>query len=306
MTTRRERDFLQADYAATRGLLDRLGDDQFIERIGLEARLETLEAELQQLKADLEAPEATVTFGGAPVRDQRGIEATFAADALQGFQDLVARVGAARRHGALGAGGPIPEARAFQLHVTGIARGSFGFEFERLEGDPGELSSEVRDAVQETAAVLASMKGSDEDFAGTLAELDARVSGTLRGFIERISKANATVKMIAGERVVEFSENDVQLATERITSAETTTEVVEREGELVGFLPESAAFEFKVAGGDVLRGKLTAESNQPEALKHVWGTRSVASLRVTTVSRPGRESRRAYQLLSVPRALSAG
>jgi hypothetical protein len=188
--------------------------------------------------------------------------------------------------------------------VTGIARGSFGFEFERLE-EASDPSSDVRLAVEETASLLASMKGSEEEFADALAELDPRVTVALRTFIERVSKANATLKMMAGARTVEFTEPDVHLATERVTSAETRTEEVDAEGELVGFLPDSAVFEFKRLGGAVVRGKMTVEANRPEDLKSVLGTRVSAKLRVTTVSRPGREPKYAYQLLSIPRPIQA-
>lgn len=74
--------FLMAERAATVALLERLDEGHFIERIGLESRLEALDEELRELADVPEPVRATVYFGGQPVVEQQGIEANFAALSL--------------------------------------------------------------------------------------------------------------------------------------------------------------------------------------------------------------------------------
>lgn len=290
---RPRKDFLRAEVATTRALLESLDPrTHYVDRIGLKARLEDLSQQLLVAEAEPVPVGATLTFGGAPVAGQQGIEATFASGAVAAFQDLVARVGASQRHGGLSAGGPIPEADAFRFHITDVARGSFGFELAQVAAD-GADSRELADAVNDAGGLLRALAADEETFLDSLGEVDERVFKALREFVERVAKGGATLKLVSGDVSLAMSHDDMRVASERVTSVTQEQGEIELTGTLLGILPDSGQFEFRQAA-TVIHGRIWGMAD-PQLLGLVQHD-VIAKFWKTVTRRPGKPPKETYVL----------
>src|SRR5437879_1752538 len=107
MTRKLERDFLQSELAAVDDLLRSTPPEDTLGRIGFEARRGEIVRSLENIHATPTPRAATLLeFGGRPVLGSRGIESDFAGKALDKYQDIVAKVLAARQ-GELGGRGVV-------------------------------------------------------------------------------------------------------------------------------------------------------------------------------------------------------
>lgn len=296
--------FLMAERAATVALLERLDEGHFIERIGLESRLEALDEELRELADVPEPVRATVYFGGQPVVEQQGIEANFAANAVSKFQALIERVGSARRHGPLGRGGMVPEGRDFRLHITDIARGSFGFEFTQFENEAVN-HQDVKAAVDEATGLLDGLKRDEDAFAEAMVEIDHRVFTSLRDFVKVLSNSEATLRVVSGERELGFSVEDIHRAYSRMEATEPDIKEIELRVTFLGFLAGSRQFEFQGQDGNIYKGRLSNQVSDEE-LRDLVLRPCIAHLRITTVERPGRIPKKSYVLIAIRSLDTAG
>ncbi len=302
MNSATRRQFLQAERAAAASLLARLSPAHFIERISLQSRLESIDQELQELGASqadsIEPASTTVYFDGGPVVSQRAIDASFAASAIAQFQGLVELVGASRRHGPLGRGGAVPGGRDFRLHITDIARGSFGFHFEQLEGR--ESAEEMRAAVDETTELIDGLRAEEEEFYERIAELEPRVRTALNDFVQVLSRSEATLRMESRTRRLKLTQDELHTASTRLSEGAPSVDDVPRRVKYLGVLGESRRFELQdLETGVVYRGKLAPglDAKMLAEVAPILMETCTAMLRITTVERPGREPKVTYQLL---------
>ncbi len=157
-------------------LLTAIPEENVIERMSLEARLQTARDLLAKLPQIREAPKARLTFRGRPVFGSHGISADFGAKAAGAFSDAFAVVAAGLSEG-LRHIGPIPNRDRNQLLITGTAIGSFGFEFE-LPTQSATLLPEIEraeEAMQKIENLFRlAAKGSDDDIAEVIDEIHPR------------------------------------------------------------------------------------------------------------------------------------
>jgi hypothetical protein len=280
--------FLEAEHAATASLLERLDEGQFVERIGLESRLEAIHDELLQLAGVTEPAQATLFFGGQPVIEQEAIDAPFAADAVTRFQALVEKVGVAR-------GGA--QSRDFRLHITGIARGSFGFEFTQMEEAPAS-QAQVKAAVEETSGVLEQLAAEEDAFAQFMSEADPRVLKSLHEFVKLLANSGATLRFVSGGRQVALSEQHVFRAFGWMEEMEPKVEETSVAGTLRGFMTNSRSFEYVDAAGNLYKGHLGGLVTDADLERFAFKP-SVARIQTTTVTRPGRPLKKNHVLVSL-------
>src|SRR5580704_7116395 len=110
MILKLDRDQLAAELAALDRLLAELPANDYLGRIGLQARREEIAERFHHL-AHVEERRAKVAlyFGGEPVIGSIGVQARFGTNALGTFQDLLSKVWGATERGQLSAMGPIKD-----------------------------------------------------------------------------------------------------------------------------------------------------------------------------------------------------
>lgn len=292
---------LEAELVQVRSLLEEIPRERFFERMGLESRAAELERELAAPDPGPlhERTRVAILFGGRPVVGTRGIDARFAAKAVQGYQEVVSKVFATQLVGELGASGPVPLEEASHLHITDLPRGSFGFQLEAL-GPEAPLAlfpqaPPLLEAVEQANAILAAASESDEAFADAVAEVGARVHSAIKGFFSTVSDAEATFRLESEKMHLSFDAERVGAALARAAAARIEETDARIPGTFLGVLGGSGKFEHRTEDGTVVSGRIAA-SRQPGEFADWFNKSCVAQVRVVTLRKSGRELKR-YTLL---------
>ena len=210
---------------------------------------------INEVQADVErvgaAPEnlasVALFFGGAAVLGSIGVKAEFAGKAIEDFQDLVAKSHATAELGEIARMGRVPRKSSSELMVTDVVKGSFGFVLEEAaEYEPTAQTSLV-ETVEHVTVLVDQLASQDEErFEEAIQNLDARVLGAARDFFKTLENADASVRIVEGEKDVSIGRADVRRAFARTS----TLEVEEREDEIMDgrlyVLPVGKRFEFRL------------------------------------------------------------
>lgn len=255
-------------------LLAAIPEENMIERMSLEARLQTAKELLATMSQTRETPKARLTFRGRPVFGSHGISADFGAKAAGVFSDAFAVVAAGLSEG-LRHLGPIPNRDRNQLLITGTAIGSFGFEFE-LPAQPPTLFPELEKAEEamrkiETLFRLAA-EGSDDDIAEVIDEIHPRAVKKVYEFLDLLVQQQAWCGLEFGDRSFRYAdheqlkESSVRLRDDNIQEREESYR-----GEFQGVLPTGRNFEFKLLDQEgLIRGKVDVAIEDPDILNREW------------------------------------
>jgi len=261
MTRKTERDEIAADLATVEALLATAPEEDLLGRSSLIVRRNVLAQELATLGAQPQPPaHAAVYFGGAPVVGSRGIDATFASKAMSNYEDFVTKVWGQRQHGMLPTSGPVRDRHEAKLHITGVVRGSFGFELAELEGPTSSEDSPLRDAVDLATRAIIAAGESDDALADAAENLDARAFASLRDFFSILKKGGASIRVVTDDLDHSFDVASVVSAAERTQGVLTEEQDVPMPGEFLGVLPERRTFEFRRDDGVVIRGRISEEN----------------------------------------------
>lgn len=315
MVTKLHRDALLSDIASVSALLERARNRDPLGRISLQARLRTLNAQLAEIDAEPHTrANVALVFDGGPVRGSSAIDADFAGQALQDYQEMITRQVASVAVANLGRRGPIPGAikQQSRMNVTALVHGSFGFLLEENDEDQRSLlESPTYNAVQSVTDLLKGVSDADESwFDSRLSEIDIRLFMSLKDFVSTLHKAGSALKLSEQGREVRLAAGDVERAYERVSSVEVDEIEESYEGELLGIVPIARRFEFRTADGDVVSGRV-AESLSADYLERlereemIGGKGWKALIRTKTVTRPdGRHSSVSRVLIDLTQALS--
>ncbi|MFK3845522.1 hypothetical protein [Stenotrophomonas sp. NPDC078853] len=313
MPTKLRRDEVSAERATVCALLaqanevgDLLGARQF------QRRLQKLDEELRVLgRFEERSASAALFFSGPKVAGSRGIEADFAGDALERFQDLVSKTFARRELGNLGARGPVAARPDSKLMVTAVTRGSFGFVLEEVGDQAEAIRTQLSEVVEEVVSFVSQLADPAEDvFLEAVADIDSRLLGSARSFFTSLSNAQATLKIVEGDREISLGRDDVQRGKDRTEGLVITErEAVQLNGRLF-VLPAHRRFEFVLDGtGENISGKVAAEPSREigdqllGGLFSPIGRRWVAEFDIREVTRPQRPVRHFYTLVRLIREI---
>lgn len=296
-------DALSSDIAAVESMLataveygDRIGEFQFTKRkLALEAELEALRDVADH------TGHVAVYFGGGPVLGSRGIEADFAGEALQAFQEIIQKQVAIEDSGGIAARGPVPNRAASQLLITDVARGSFGFLLEEAAAGDALSDTQLKHVLQHSGGLISDVASPNiETFEAALAGLDERTLIALKKFFSVLDKEQATLRLVGDDTEFVLQRADVTRARYRVEETEIAEdEVLERRGKLY-FLPDHKTFELFANDGEKFFGRvdlevmryLTATGLQP-------GMSINAGLKVKRVQQRGRGEKVYYRLAAV-------
>lgn len=193
--TEEQRDFLLSEQGHLTHLIEVTRSPS--SRLSLESRLQEVRNQLDSIQPVPRTPYSSIVFEGSPVISNRGIEASFAAQATLDYIDSVYLLGL-DHEGLLGTTGRIPESPdRHKLLITGVTRGSFGF---RLEGASREPAAEeaVGRAMRRANEILNVTQSDNETALQLLAETPARVVRPMHSFARRVANADATCNVVRG------------------------------------------------------------------------------------------------------------
>ena len=305
MSAKLHRDFAAADLAAVDQLLGKLTSKDVFARLSLQSRREDLQRQLEALTDDREvSASASLFFSGDPVLANRGIEASFGAQAMERFQDLVNKIFAVQHTGALGQRGTVPGKDASKLHITNVVRGSFGFRLEEIAPQINMLASPLKDAVDEVTRLMEKFGADNEEaFESEVENLDGRVLASIKDFFETLSSHHATFRLVSGSFDRSFRTENVTRAAERakITALDETE--IEVPGILLGALCHSRSFDFSPADGrPTINGPIGQDLSTDEILRinrELTSKNSTAKFQVKKVMQNERVLREKYTLLAI-------
>jgi hypothetical protein len=302
MVTKLHRDALRSDIESVRELLARATGRDPLGEMTLSMRLRALEAQLREIEGEVRnVANVALVFDGGPVRGSSAIDADFAGQALQDYQELLTKQVAAAAGNALGQRGPLPMQvqKKARMNITALVHGSFGFLLEEDGADQVEMfESSTLQAVEAVTDLLKGVASNDRQwFDSKLPELDVRIFQSLRRFINTLHKADSTLKLSEDQREITLTTYDVMRAYERISEVDIDESEESFEGELLGIVPIARRFEFRRAdNGEILSGRV-AENLSADYLERIEreelmaGRNWRALVRTKTVSQPnGRQN----------------
>lgn len=307
MLRKLERDALRADLAAVETLLaERTEAEDPVGHYQYTLRRKLLEEQLAKL-SDIPESSAAVGlfFGGKPVIGSRGINAEFGAQALEGFQKLIATHWASRE-GPLDKRGPVPQRDQSQLMITDVARGSVGFILEEFSDHQELLETPLRNAVDDVCDLIHQFSTADEERFGAATEaVDDRLLGGLKLFFKLLDDNEATLRVVEEEREFQLDRGSVHRARERTDALVLEENDIEVSGVLY-VLPDARRFEFHPTDkSETLRGTISTDclrhiiGDDGEVKAEYIGHTVSARLHVKTATLAGAAPRQSYSLTSI-------
>jgi hypothetical protein len=269
------KDALVSEINQVRSILDRIPEQNVIDRFSFEQRLKELEIELEELPNRIpDAEKISLTFRGEPVRGSSAISADFAGIASSKFVDAFAAIVAGLR-GSLRYAGPIPDKASAPLMITGMATGSFGFEMElpALQGEFFEEDANAGGAVEIFKDLLRlSVTGTDDEITDIIEKIHPRAVRKVADFLSAVSKNGAWCGLEFRNSYFKYKNLDELRSSEERLRTDNIVETAETFfGEFQGFLPVGRNFEFMVADHDsVIRGRLGLDIEDPDILNREW------------------------------------
>lgn len=302
-----ERDQRAAELSSVNTIIARLTDDDFLTRLGLEARRDELRLWLEDHAAEPEETTASAAlfFSGDPVIQTRGIQAEFGALAVNKFQDLIAKM-MAQEGGPLAGTGPIPNKGASRLHITNVTRGSFGFLLEEIEPQGQALDTSLKIAVDNATKLLTALGEPDEEGFRAVAEtVDQRALTSAQDFFSLMRNNGARFRVVAGRADQAFTTDAIALATERANTTRVQTADERIDGQFSGALPHAHQFELRViTRPDPINGSVDrsiSTSDLARMNQELTNQDVVATLKVRRVIRNDVTVRESFTLLRLER-----
>lgn len=229
-------------------ILSSIPKTNVIERVGFESRLNSLLKELNTTTFSIEPEKTRVTFRGAPVFGCHGIAADFGSKASGYFSEAFTAIVASIRDG-LRYMGPIPNKHQTQLAITGIATGSFGFEFElpALEANLFSESGGAEEAVETLINLLEkSAQGSDDEVTEAVHAAHPRAVKKVVEFLTFMEKKGAWCGLEFKQSFFRYSDlEQLKFARERLSESSIHQSTESFEGAFQGSLPKTRTFQFQ-------------------------------------------------------------
>nr|WP_299379753.1 hypothetical protein [uncultured Halomonas sp.] len=267
----KEHAFLQAEISELKSMLETIPPEQVIDRISLEARLESAESQLTSLGAAGIVDKLLLTFRGRPVNSTRGMAADFGGKAVETFTSAVSTV-LASINGDIGERGPVSKKDFGQLMITGTAVGSFGFELEVPSQPPtlfedddvgvGDVVETIRDLFK-TAA-----RGSDDELTELVDVIHPRAVKKVSEFLGHLESNGAFCGIQFKGKSFRFTNStELSSAVSKLKEQNMHEGPAILHGCFLGILPHSRMFEFSdKESGKIIKGKIGSKQIDPDHL----------------------------------------
>lgn len=270
----KEHPYILAEIRELEELLASIPEENVIERLSLEFRLQTAQKLLENLPQAKNTQKARLTFKGKPVFGSHGISADFGTKAAGYFADAFAIVAAGLSED-LRSIGPIPSRDRNQLLITGTVIGSFGFEFElpsqsQTTSPEPEKAEEAMRKIEKLFSLAAN--GSDDEIAEIIDDIHPRAVKKVFEFLDFLVQHQAWCGLEFDKRSFQYTDYDqLKASSTRLRDDNIQERQGSYQGEFRGVLPAGRTFEFKLLDQDeLIRGKIGATITNPDILNHEW------------------------------------
>ena len=267
---RKEYEFTASEINQLEYILSIMPPDRVVERIGLERRLEKGRQRLEGVAIPPRPVKVDLAFQGRPVADGDGVEANFAGKTAATFTDYTALEVAGDTRQLYDTGG-IPRRGLGQQRISGVTKGSFGFEIELLpptgaEERQGHTDNPAERAVTALQDLLeVSLEGTDEELATLKDQMHPRAFRKATELIELLRTNQAQMAIgFRGREVALRNPGEVEDVAKRLAGQETKDETNTVNGTLIGMVPTRRFFEFQVSNsGENIEGRIGREITDP-------------------------------------------
>ena len=270
---RHERQTLLSEIKELDEILSLIPEENVIERLGFEARRKRAYTALESKLHEVEPEKTRLTFRGAPVFGSDGIAADFGSKAAGYFAEAYTAIVADRRDG-LRYMGPVRNKAQNQLMITGVAIGSFGFEFKLPNLDPNFFSEsgEASDALLTLLELLEkAAQGSDDEVTEAVHAVHPRSLKKVVEFLEFMDKRGAWCGIEFKQHFFRYSDIDqLKFAKARLSDGNIKHTIETFRGSFEGSLPKPRTFQFQPTGDDgPIMGRFDA-SIDAQAINRDW------------------------------------
>ena len=248
-------------------LLRGIPDSRAIERVGLQSRLDRIRKRLDGVPVPPRPKQLYVSFNGQPVVGSYGINANFAANAINIFTDTFRAT--TSRTGELTDRGQVPKSPLSQLLITDTANGSFGFVMEMPlpEGDPHGFSypEEAFNLLQELLRVT--KDGDDDALSAAMVTLHPRAVHKVAAFLNFLRKQKAQFATNYRGNEVRF-ETDTEIANAAARLAHSNTQIQTNDvvGTIISIIPHTRFFRLHTNDGNIIQGQIGPEIREPHQI----------------------------------------
>lgn len=242
------KDDLLAEAADVGKLIGIIPPEHVMDIASLRSRFENLQAEAERLSSQVVKPRVDLYFRGKPVIGTRGIDVSFASEAVTSYSRAI-QARAADLHGQLKAIGQMPMLPNHQLFIVDKIAGSCGFTLEAMQPDIApEDESTIRQAILDVDTVIENSLKDDDDtsLSDSIETTHHRVLSHVRDFLKTCADWDANFKISEPNRpaIEPSGTTDIRLAAARLVTATTSTDIT-MIGWLRGMLPGGKRFEFQ-------------------------------------------------------------
>ncbi|MES2697737.1 MAG: hypothetical protein V4773_30015 [Verrucomicrobiota bacterium] len=298
MSHLRELEERRAELGGLRSLLASAHDEIF-EKPLLRTKIAAREQALIEIERNPSiAPEAELLLGGRGVVGSLGIDAKFAAQILESYQDMVSNHHGARLQPGMGDTGRRPGEQESKLFLTALPRGSFGLRLAQPQPHDFISAQQMSVVMDELTSLVDSAAGGDASFSQSVERFHPRVLVPLQRFLETLASRDASITLRSGSRQSTLVPEQVRAARTRVAATETVSGETTLQGIFRGVLLESWRFDFVPDGQLPISGALAESVAETEAqgMVRLCNQRCEAVLNVIQYRTHGALSRPTYEL----------
>ena len=260
MLTNDNLQLLAAELSEVDRMLEELSPGAITSKRTLQNRRQVLQNRFAHLAEQPEtAAFVQLLFTGSPVLDSRAIDVSFAAEALQGYQDIITKATAVKK-GGLGSRGVVAGAatESSRFFLTGIARGSFGFTLEEnTEKGTTFFDSTLKEVVADVSNKMSIFCDStDNEYDNFIQEIDKRLFSSFKSFFKLLHESRAQMKIIGRFDGRKFDVDNLEKAFIRTEATQVDDDERRITGVLLGLTPLDGTFNFLSVNQTSFSGKL--------------------------------------------------
>ena len=239
---------LQSELVGLNELLSLAPHDAVIDRIGFEDRMARLREELESDPPPSRWPAAArITFNGVPVSGRQGIQPHFGGTAIDVFSKFINSL-TETQIDLLEQPDEEPRGEEPYIMITGIARGSFGFEIEEsAEHHAAHLEgpSPVSTAIEQAREIMGALAGDQESLAEAIADVNNSTVSDLRAFVKLLADSRAICSLATENNVFRFTDvQQIRRGLNNLRQENVQEGNVEIQGYFQGYLPRVRRAEF--------------------------------------------------------------
>lgn len=259
-----KKEWLQWQLTETQSLLEQSKDSELMS-MSLSYRIADIKKQLKELESK-EENEARIRFlfAGNAVLGSKGIKSSFANKTMTSALGIIKTQAIYKMFGeeAVGRRGKFCKNKIGEMYLTGLPRGSFGFELSLMNSEDLFSEGEYAQSIKEVMDIIQSTAKSQKDYEQIITNHPSRMLRYLKDFFKELVAEQSILKMESGSHYVELSATDNQIAYDRVSSTISTEIETRVLGIFKGAFVNSGKFEFQDEEGNIKHGTISEDIDE--------------------------------------------